>query len=139
MISPALSGVFTVQFDATPSASPLNAVVALSKGAQNAYTGYATLVRFNTSGKIDAYNGTGYAAATSIPFAANMTYHFREVVNTTNHTYSVYVTGPSGVEQTVGLNNAFRSEQKSVSSIDWWGVEANSSNKGTLKACFGTP
>jgi hypothetical protein len=136
-ISPAQSGVFTVLFDATPSASPLNAVIGLSKGAQSAYTGFATLVRFSTTGKIDAYNGTGYAAATSVPFVAGTTYHVREVVDTTAHTYSVYVTGPSGVEQTVGLNNAFRSEQKSVSSFDSWGVNANSSNKGSLQACIG--
>jgi hypothetical protein len=134
-ISPALSGSFTFLFDATPSASPLNAVVALSKGAQTGYTGFATLVRFNTSGDIDAYNNTKYAAASTIPFAAGVTYHFREVVNASAHTYSVYVTGPSGVEQTVGANFAFRSEQKSVSSISSWAVQANSSNKGSLTAC----
>ena len=136
-ISPTLSGTFTAQFDATPSASPLNAVVALSKGSQTDYTGFATLVRFNTSGDIDAYNGTKYAAASTIKFAAGTTYHFREVVNASAHTYSIYVTGPSGTEQTLGSNYAFRSEQKSVSSITSWAVQANSSNKGSLTACFG--
>src|SRR5579864_8195167 len=31
------TGTFTAQFDATPSASPINAVVGLSNGAQTAY------------------------------------------------------------------------------------------------------
>src|SRR5262249_34674028 len=58
----AQSGTFTATYDATPSASPINAVVALSQGQQTAYTGFATLTRFNPSGNIDARNGGSYAA-----------------------------------------------------------------------------
>lgn len=137
-ISPAQTGTFTFGFDATPSASRLNAVVALSKGSQTAYTGYATLVRFNNVGMIDAYNGTKYAATNAIPFAAGVTYHVREVVDAVNRAYSVYVTGPSGTEQTLATNFLFRSEQSTVSSIDHWAVQANSSNAGTLTACVGS-
>src|SRR5262249_54664581 len=67
-LSAAQTGTFTAQYDATPSASPLNAVVALSQGAQTAYTGFATLTRFNPSGNIDARTGGAYAAPSTIPF-----------------------------------------------------------------------
>src|SRR5262245_53478240 len=69
------TGTFTAEFDATPSASPIDSVVGLSRGAQTAYTGFAALARFNPSGNIDARNGGTYAAASTIPYSANATYH----------------------------------------------------------------
>src|SRR5258708_24535062 len=83
----AQTGTFTATCDATPSASPTNAVVALSNGAQTAYANFSCLVRFNTLGDIDARNGTVYAAASTIPFSANVSYHFRIVVNVPANTY----------------------------------------------------
>src|SRR5262245_14440319 len=71
------TGSFTAEFDATPTASPIDSVVGLSRGAQTAYTGFATLARFNPSGNIDARNGGAYAAASAIPYSANVTYHLR--------------------------------------------------------------
>ncbi len=118
------SGTFTVTFDATPSASPINSVIALSLGAQTAYTGFATLARFNPSGDIDARNGGAYAAASTIPYSGGKTYHFRQVINVPAHTYSTFVTPPGGSELTVGSNFAFRTEQNTVTSLDWWGVFA---------------
>jgi len=47
--------------------------------------------------------------STSINYSANVTYHFRMVVNVTAHTYSVFVTPAGGSELTVGSNYAFRS------------------------------
>src|SRR5262249_8011538 len=99
---PSQSGTFTAEFDATPSVSPINSVVGLSLGAQNDYTGFACLARFNPSGNIDARNGGAYAAATIIPYTANTAYHFRLAVNVPTHTYSVFVTPAGGTEQTVG-------------------------------------
>jgi hypothetical protein len=118
------TGTFTVSFDATPSASPINSVIALSNGPQTAYTGFATLARFNPSGDIDARDGGSYHASTTIPYSGGATYHFREVVNIPAHTYSVFVTAPGGSEQTVGANFAFRSEQNTVSQLNYWGVIA---------------
>src|SRR5262245_11775749 len=108
------TGTFTVEYDATPSASPLNAAVALSQGAQTAYAGFATLTRFNPSGAIDARNGGAYAALSTIPFSGGVSYHFRLVINMPAHTYSIYVTPAGGTEQTVGENFAFRTEQNAV-------------------------
>jgi hypothetical protein len=138
----AQTGTFTVTYDVTPSVSPLNAVVALSQGSQTAYTGFATLTRFNPSGAIDARNGANYAALSTIPFSGGVSYHFRLVINVSAHTYSIYVTPAGGTEQTVGTDYAFRTEQSGVTALDWWGLNVNSSNGGSLTACnftVGTP
>jgi len=128
-LSPPQSGTFTATFDASPSLSPINAVIALSKGAQTAYTGLACIARFNTAGDIDAYNGTAYQAASVIPYAKNTTYHFRMVVNVPANTYSVYVTPPGGSELTVGLNYKFRT---AVTSLDTWTIDVNATPGGSV-------
>jgi Chondroitinase B len=129
------TATFTVEFDATPSAAPIDSVVGLSRGAQSAYTGFAALARFNPSGSIDARNGGAYAAASSIPYSANVTYRFRLVVNVPAHNYSIFVTPAGGNELTVGTNFAFRTEQNTVTSLDWWGVNVNASTAGATTVC----
>ncbi|HWZ95558.1 MAG TPA: chitobiase/beta-hexosaminidase C-terminal domain-containing protein [Opitutaceae bacterium] len=125
-LTSAQAGTFTATFDATPTVSPENAVVGLSKGVATAYTGLSCIARFNTSGQIDAYNGTAYGTST-ISYAKNITYHFRLVVNVTAHTYSVYVTPAGGTELTVGLNYVFRVAQ---ASLDTWDLDVNSTPSG---------
>jgi len=124
------TGTFTATFNATPSADPTNAVVALSNGSQTAFSGFACAVRFNTSGNIDARNGGAYAAASTIPYAPNTTYTFRVVANIPAHTYSIYVTPAGGSEVTVGINYAFRTEQATVASLNNWGAVVDVSANG---------
>jgi hypothetical protein len=119
------TGTFTAEFDATPSASPINSVIGLSHNQQTDYTGFATLARFNPSGNIDARNGNAYAAAATIPYAAGVMYHFRLVVNVPAHTYAIFVKAPGGTERTVGSNFQFRTEQNTVTSVNWWGTFAS--------------
>jgi hypothetical protein len=128
--SPAATGTFTATFDATPSVSPENGVVALSSGAATSYPAMACIARFNPTGQIDAYNGTAYAAASSINYSANLSYHFRLVVNVTAHTYSVFVTPPGGSELTVGSNFAFRSTANTMTSLDNWNLDENATPAG---------
>jgi hypothetical protein len=116
------TGAFTAEYDATPSASPINAVFGLSNGAQTAYTGFAVITRFNPSGNIDARNAGAYAAASTIPYTGGVKYHFRVVVNTPAHTYSAFVTPAGGTELTIGSNFAFRSEQATTSMLNWNGA-----------------
>jgi hypothetical protein len=129
------TATFTAVFDATVSASPTNSTVAFSKGAQTAYTGFATLVRFNPAGDIDARNDGAFTAASAIPYAAGKTYHFRLAVNVPAHQYSIFVTPPGGTELTVGANFTFRTEQKTVTSLDTMGVHVDPSGTGTTTAC----
>jgi hypothetical protein len=133
----AQGGTFTARFDVTPSSSPITGSghVGLSLGVQNAYAGFANIVRFNTAGVIDARNGGAYAAANSIPYAAGVTYHVRLVVNVPAHTYSIFVAAGSGAEQTVGSNFAFRTEQNTVNGLDWYGVFVPDGSSDSLTVC----
>ena len=128
------AGAFTAEFDATPSANRIDVTMALSRGARTAHTGFATLVRFNSAGNIDARNGGTYAAAAAIPYTAGQTYRFRLVVNVATRRYSAFVTPPGGAERTVASNFAFRSEQSGVTSLDHVGVRFNSST-GEVTVC----
>ncbi|HET9280950.1 MAG TPA: LamG-like jellyroll fold domain-containing protein [Candidatus Angelobacter sp.] len=119
------TGSFTAEVDATPLASNIDGAVALSNGPQTAFTGLACIGRFNSSGLIDARNGGSYTAVNSIPYSGNQTYHFRFVVNISNHTYSLYVTPPGQSEQTVASNYAFRTEQQSVAVLNNWSAFAD--------------
>ena len=131
------TGTFTVTFDATPSASPVagGGHVGLSNGPQNAYAGFANIVRFNTSGAIDARNGGAYAAANNFTYQAGVTYLFRLVVNIPAHTYSIFVKPQGGTtETTIGNNFAFRSEQSTVATLNYWGVYVGSAGS-QLSVC----
>jgi hypothetical protein len=130
------SGTFTASFDATPSVPKESAAVALSHGAQTAFSGFANIVIFTTSGTIQARNGATYAPTTpAIPFSAGITYHFRLAIDVTTHSYSIFVTPAGGSEITVGTNFAFRTEQNTVTSLDHWGSLVNATPGGTLQVC----
>lgn len=132
----ARNGTFTVEFDATPSASVLDSTIGLSNGASSAHTQQAAIVRFNPAGNIDARNGSGYAAASAIPYFGGVRYHFRLVINVTARTYSIFVTPAGAPEQIVGTNFAFRTEQSgatSLSNLATW-VSPNSAGT-TVTSC----
>ena len=129
------TGTFTALFDAVPPDSPINSTVGLSNGAATCNKQMAAIARFNPMGNIDARNGGLYAAASTIPYAAGVTYHFRMVVNVRAHTYSLYVTPEGGAEQTVGAGFAFRSGQNNIpnlNSLGIWGANATSISKFSI-------
>ncbi len=133
----AQNATFTARFDATPSVSPITGSghVGVSLGPQNDYTGFANIVRFNTLGNIDARNGGAYAASTTIPYSAGVTYHVRLVINVPAHTYSIFVAPGSGAEITLGSNFAFRTEQNTVNGLDWYGVFIPDGSSNQLSVC----
>ena len=104
---------FRISYDATPSSSDVDAVTGLSSGPASEYTSLAAIIRFNSQGTIDARNGSTYAAISAIPYVAGITYHFILDINMTTHTYNAYVVLGS-VRTSIGVNFAFRSEQRSV-------------------------
>ena len=128
---PKQTGNFTATFDATPT-GVLDGVVGFASGAPAGFSGLAAVARFNASGAIDALDGGSYAGG--IPYQANTTYHFRLAVDVASHSYSVFVTAPGGVEQTVGSGYAFRPAQANVTALDDWTVAVDSAT-GTLNVC----
>jgi hypothetical protein len=119
------TGTFTATFDATPSALLMDSIIGFSQNAAAIPADMAVIVRFNNTGTIDAINGSGYAAVTSIPYSGSLLYHFRIVVDTSAHTYSAYVTSPGGTEETLATDYAFRTQQATASSLSWWNFYAS--------------
>ena len=129
---PTQTGTFTAEWDATPSTALNNSNVGLSLGPQAAFTGLAIAGRFNPTGQIDARSGGAFVAANTINYAAGVKYHFRAVVNVPANTYSIYVTPFGQSELTVGTNYAFRTEQKGITSLNYWDAI---SQVGTVALC----
>lgn len=125
---PVQSGTLTYEWDAIPSISPLDTVMALSNGAQSTFTGFACLVRFGSSGSIEVRNGASYAADNAVAYSAGTQYHFRLVANIPAHTYSVYVTPAGLAEVAVATNYAFRTEQSGVSALNNFGAITDSTS-----------
>jgi hypothetical protein len=121
---PSQAGAFEAQFDATPTAANMNGVVGLANGPAADWTNLAAIVRFNSTGTIDARNGGDYAAATAIPYTAGTSYHFRLDIDLASHRYTTYVTPAGGTEQPVGNAFAFRTEQSALSALNNLGVYA---------------
>ena len=111
-------GSFRVTFDVTGSDANVDAVHGLSAGPASGYPNMYVAVRLNTSGHIDARNGSSYVAASVIPYAARTTYHFILDVNVATHTYNAYVMIGS-VQTIIGTNLAFRNELAPTSSLSY--------------------
>jgi len=131
-LSTTQTGTFTAEFDATPSTNPMDVAMGLSPSSASAYSGMAVIVRFNTSGNIDARDGGSYTADNSITYSASTSYHFRLVVDIGAKTYSAFVTPQGGSEATIGTNYDFRSDQSSASSIGFWTTVVESSSSGNV-------
>ncbi len=103
--------IFVAQFDAVANMADIDGVVALSASPAGSYSDCAVLVRFNSSGTIDARDGGTYTADSSIAYVPGTSYHFLLVVNTTTGMYSVFVTPKGSARQPLAVGYAFRSEQ----------------------------
>jgi Abnormal spindle-like microcephaly-assoc'd, ASPM-SPD-2-Hydin len=112
------SGTFRITFDATPSSANVDAVHGLSSGPASAYANMFVAVRFNIGGYLDARNGSTYSAASAIPYAARVSYHFILDVNVATHTYNAYVMLGS-VQTIIGTNLAFRNQLALTSSLNY--------------------
>ena len=117
-LAQAQSGSFRVTFDATASDTNVDAVQGLSSGPASSYPSMFVAVRFNTGGHIDARNGYAYVAASAIPYAARVSYHFILDVNVATHTYNAYVMIGS-MQTIIGTNLAFRNELAPTSALSY--------------------
>jgi hypothetical protein len=116
-------GTFTAYFTVTPSRAPTNSVIGLSDGQKYIHDDYAAIVRFGTSGNLDARNGAGYSSTVPIPYKVT-DYHFRLVVDVPARSYAAYVSFDGMPEITIGTNLAFRDSAATPTQLNYWGVEA---------------
>jgi hypothetical protein len=109
--------LLSVASPATFSATVNSQVCFLSYGPASAYANMFVAVRFNASGYLDARNGSTYSAASAIPYAGRVSYHFILDVNVATHSYNAYVMIGS-VQTTIGTNLAFRNQLALTSSLN---------------------
>ena len=120
------SNSFVVQWEVTPDGNYMDGVIGLSDGAAGAYSDLATIVRFNSEGKIDARDGDNYTADNAIPYERERTYQIRLEGDMTTRTYSAYVTPEGEAEQAIGTNFAFRTEQAEVAQLNHYAINTES-------------
>ena len=116
------TGIFAAEFDAVPNADNMDGVIGLSQGAASAFASLAAIVRFNSSGFIDARDGSAYAASAAVAYTAGASFHFRLRGNVAARTYTIYVRPFGGSETVLGEDYAFRTEQSAVTALDHWSL-----------------
>jgi hypothetical protein len=126
---------FHADFDVTPSAANVDAVVGLSNGSAASFAKLAAVVRFNPAGQIDVRAGSEYRADAAYPYQANTAYHVHMDVNVAAHTYSVRV-GPTSLaySQPIATNYPFRTEQASVAQLSNVASKVDSAT-GSVQVC----
>lgn len=121
-------GMFSLSFDATPTAAASDALVGVGLGPADAYADLAAIVRFNPQGFIDARNGGSYGAVSAIPYSAGVTRHVYLSIDLIRQVYSASID-----HQELAHDFAFRSEQASTLALD--SVTLKVDEGGALSIC----
>lgn len=112
------TGRFHAEFDATPSASTIDAVVGLGHGAAARFDQLGAIVRFSPTGTIEARAGSIYRADVVQPYEAGRRYHLRLDVEVRTRTYSVWLRDDFGGYAPLARSYPFRTEQAGVTRLD---------------------
>lgn len=123
----------TVEFDATPSAANIDAVMGVSTSAASSFNDIAAAVRFNPDGGIDARDGDVYRPVGNAgTYAAGVTHHFILFLDVLAHEYSVVVD-----EHQIAEHLAFRTQQANTNSLGNLVIESDG-DTGTVTRCAAT-
>ena len=112
------TGVFRIEFIATPSASDLDAVIGATQGTADAFSDLAATLRFRPDGTIDARNGASYAAESPLHYFAGRPYWVALDIDRPNRTYSASVAYGYDTPVVIAQDYAFRTEQSGIASLD---------------------
>lgn len=115
------TGEFTFEFDVIPSKDIIDGVVGILDGISTTYSNNSCIFRFNASGKIDAFNTTGYEAVNDLEYHAGFTYHVKMNVDAVNMKYDVLVTEQGSTEVVIAQNYGFR---RQITHLDYWSMVA---------------
>jgi unsaturated chondroitin disaccharide hydrolase len=102
----------TIEFDLTTVGNKPAGVIGYADSSQSitGYDSFGMVIELSTSGYFRVRNGSTYAAARTVNFSPNKTYHFRIIANTSNRTYDVYVTPPGGSATLIASGYSFRNQ-----------------------------
>jgi hypothetical protein len=124
--------VFSAEFDATPDAAAIDAVIGFADGPVDAFSDLAAAVRFNPDGVIDARDGDTYRVFSGPPisYQPGVTYRFQLGVDVTRARYSAQVTGADGSFSWLAWDAAFRPSQQGVLQLTHRGSIIDSASGG---------
>ncbi|TMQ22929.1 MAG: hypothetical protein E6J90_11675 [Deltaproteobacteria bacterium] len=108
---------FHVELDATPSASPIDAVIGLATRKAGDLAQLGAIARFSPAGTIDVRTGAGYGADVSWPYQAGVPVHLRLDVNVAAHSYSVWVRNAFGGYTALARDYLFGTEQAGAAQL----------------------
>lgn len=128
------TGRFHVELVATPSASPIDAVIGLSQGPASWFPQLAAIVRFSPGGAIDVRAGADYRADAQVPYTAGAAYRFHVDIDVGRHVYSVAVDDPTGQSAQLARDYPFRTEQAEVGQLSNLAVQVDS-DAGSISVC----
>jgi hypothetical protein len=139
---PLRGGHFLLEFDALPATrdgSPtLDAVIGAAQGVPNTFSSLAPIVRFRPDGKLDARNGSVYAADVDFTYANTTSYHISMDIDAAGGRYSVSVRDPNvdpcAPPTVLARDYAFRSEQAQTTAFDHLGQFVDN-DAGALYVC----
>ncbi|WP_139957565.1 hypothetical protein [Flavicella sediminum] len=119
------TGTFTVEFDMIPSKNNIDVIVGVLDGISTTYSNNSCIVRLNPSGKIDAYDDTGYAASNELAYHAGVTYHIKMDIDVVTMSYDVYANEQGGDIIEIGKDFKFR---RKITHLDYWSMVAGNFN-----------
>ncbi len=126
----------SIEFDATPSAGDIDAVLGVSSAAAAGFDDVAAAVRFNPDGSIDARDGDAYrpirrdsAGSPAVQYTGGTTYNFRLLIDVLAHTYTVVLNDGDTL-----ANLGFRTQQVNVPSLGNVVLESDG-DTGTVTRC----
>lgn len=96
----------------------MNGIVGLSLNSAREEQKLATTIRFAPTGVVDARNSGLYVAANRLPYKAGQTYRVVMKVDLVTRRYTATVTPSGGRPVIIADHYAFRSEQRSASTLD---------------------
>jgi hypothetical protein len=131
----AQTGVFRLEFIATPSAGDIDAVIGAAQGTADAFSDLAAIVRFRPDGTIDARNGDTYAAETTARYHAGVRYWVALDIDRPNGTYSASVAYGYDTPSVIARNYAFRTQQSNIVSIDSL-AQFVDETEGSIQVCM---
>lgn len=130
-----MSGVFTLEAELAAYPMTTDAVFGLSNGAPDAFADLGPIVRFNPNGTIDARDGSVYRAVETVTRDPNESYIMTMIVDVPAKRYDAWVRPRyAGGSHRIADGFAFRSEQASVSTLDYMGAYVDSESSA-YSAC----
>jgi hypothetical protein len=115
---PNQTGSFTISWNSIPDGNNIDGVTGVGPVSVDGYEDLACIVRFWTTGFIEARNGSSYQAVTPLAYTAGVSYRFELNINVATRKYSVTVTPAGGSPVTIATDYSFRTEQAAATFIN---------------------